>query len=217
MPVLKIKQNGEWVEVGGAGVSSWNDLKDKPFNEVFDTLTWDGNTDGLHILSGSYKVSDVVPTLDDFANGGSVIFNTGESIVFNRDGVKSQELADGKYIIGIEADGNSFAIIPDMGEEMAAYGYIPGVYFYIYEGRYVTSLTINGYTGFHSIKTLDSKYLPANVATQEYVDEAISSIPAWAKAASKPIYTAAEVGAVTEAQVTTMINNALGVIENGAY
>ena len=29
--------------------------------------------------------------------------------------------------------------------------------------------------------------------------------------------TAAKIGAVTEAQVTTMINNALGVIENGTY
>jgi hypothetical protein len=59
MPVLKIKQNGEWIEVGGAGVSSWNDLKDKPFGEttiIGETLYWDGNLEGRPTLE--YQASN---------------------------------------------------------------------------------------------------------------------------------------------------------------
>lgn len=72
-----IGDNGNWfigdtdtgVAAGGnGGVSSWNDLTDKPFGEVVETIepiTWDGNTEGLFAVIldegyGFYKVSDRV-------------------------------------------------------------------------------------------------------------------------------------------------------------
>ena len=50
-------------------------------------------------------------------------------------------------------------IVPDMGELGVQYGYLPGIYFYKAEEKYLSSLTINEYTGFGTIKLLDNKYL----------------------------------------------------------
>ena len=59
----------------GGGASSWNDLKDKPFEEISpaQVITWDGNTDGLPSASvdldmgdgailtfACYKISDII-------------------------------------------------------------------------------------------------------------------------------------------------------------
>ena len=61
----------------GGGASSWNDLKDKPFEEISpaQVITWDGNTDGLPSASidldmgdgailtfACYKISDIIVT-----------------------------------------------------------------------------------------------------------------------------------------------------------
>ena len=62
---------------------SWNDLEDRPFGETTavvggDTLTWDGNTEGLvNVLDQQFKVSDVVPVLSDFANGLTIVISSG--------------------------------------------------------------------------------------------------------------------------------------------
>lgn len=55
-------------------------------------------------------------------------------------------------------------------------------------------------------------------------EETDPTVPAWAKAATKPTYTAAEVGALpastvipTDEHINSLINTALGVIENGTY
>ena len=135
---------------------SWNILKDRPFGEIAnDTLNWDGNTEGLHSLMGMvYKVSDIVPTLEDFAKGGKVVYSNGEIIEFKSDELQIQEL-NGKYMI-TEPEG-SFMIVPDVGLE--AHGYLPGTYFFKGEEKYPSSLIINGYAGFGTIKLLDSKYL----------------------------------------------------------
>lgn len=56
------------------------------------------------------------------------------------------------------------------------------------------------------------------------VVESDPTVPAWAKAETKPTYTAKEVGALpsdteipTDDHINELINTALGVIENGAY
>lgn len=136
---------------------SWNTLKDRPFYEVDkDTLIWDGNTDGLHSLMGYvYKVSDIVPIPEDFAKGGKVVFGNGEIIEFKSDELDINE-SEGKYMIA--GPENSFMIIPEI-EGMESYGYLPGTYFFKGEENYLSSLTINEYAGFGSIKLLDSKYL----------------------------------------------------------
>lgn len=89
----------------GGGVSSWNDLTDKPFYEekAFEPIVWDGNTDGLEnhsftvsedgatVTAGMYKVSDIFISHDDISLGticsdrmyinanGEISDNTSES------------------------------------------------------------------------------------------------------------------------------------------
>ena len=57
-----------------------------------DTLYWDGNTDGLVNTNVFYKVSDVLPTEDDFSNGYIVSIGD-ESFEVNKD------TFDDEYII----------------------------------------------------------------------------------------------------------------------
>lgn len=59
MPVLKIKKDGKWIDVsGGAGVSSWNDLTDKPFDAeppvtstevTLEEITFEGFENGRYL------------------------------------------------------------------------------------------------------------------------------------------------------------------------
>lgn len=102
-----------------------------------DTLTWDGDTTGLAVFAGAmYKVSDVTPTLADFANGAFVTASTGEAVDIPVDEIM---------------DTGEGAIISDVF--MIVYGDVEGApkgtYFaVISDGVYLTSLTIPGYTGF---------------------------------------------------------------------
>ena len=53
-----------------AHTHTWESLTDKPFGtEYGDTLTWDGNTEGLVSGSGGFyrKVYDILPTVGDTA------------------------------------------------------------------------------------------------------------------------------------------------------
>lgn len=75
------------------GVTSWNDLEDKPFGEIpvsgsgGDTVTWDGtigpedltyNTSEMSV--GLHKVSDSTPTIEELqASEVSCIINTVRS------------------------------------------------------------------------------------------------------------------------------------------
>lgn len=76
-PVV-IDPDGEADDDGGAGVSSWNDLTDKPFGEVeSEILTYDGRlskpyttfyeteTDGVLVSAHYVKVSGSVPKVED--------------------------------------------------------------------------------------------------------------------------------------------------------
>lgn len=92
---------------GSGGVTSWNDLEDKPFYDntvtesLGDTFTWDGNTEGLDHVDADdgeggtipyyYRVWDNVPTLEELQQGGtfSAVINgetqtmtfTGEDVI----------------------------------------------------------------------------------------------------------------------------------------
>lgn len=67
-------------EVGGAGVSSWNDLTDKPFYEVEKEYKYDGVLEGkdTFVQGGTtfIKVSDDLPSIDSLKNGA--IYYNGE-------------------------------------------------------------------------------------------------------------------------------------------
>lgn len=153
------------------GVSSWNDLTDKPFGdevtEIYgDTVTWDGNVDGHDAVGNDIftycRVSDAVPTMEDFAKGGQIVFK-------NPDGAEEvlgfDDLND--YGLGWIQSGYFVVIQQD---NITTLGYTwkkTGVYFMKADDggiAHTASLTINGYTGFKTVnktvKTIDPKYLP---------------------------------------------------------
>jgi hypothetical protein len=158
-------------ELEGSGVSSWNDLTDKPFGEktvMGDTLTWDGNTDGLETGSQLYysettilyRISEETPRLSDFSDGFSVnIF--GSEMSFDGSyaadfcGVGTALCTD--YIFIIYEDDVTIENEPSV----SVYTF-PKKGIYAKEFLELTSLTIPGYNGFErtEITPLPNKYLP---------------------------------------------------------
>lgn len=154
----------------GGGASSWNDLTDKPFGEetvvLGDTLAWDGNTEGLtNVLGVFYKISEQVPTIEDFANGCTVKFftpegefeeaYTAESFVEDPEGLIF--FGDGGFVVvgdaalGVDIDG---LVFQETGLYLMNQG---GV-------AWVSSITIPGYTFAKTeLKTIEPKYLPEHL------------------------------------------------------
>ena len=153
---------------------SYNDLKDKPFGEMYgDTLVFDGNTDGLpNLYEMVFKVSDAIPTYNDIANGGYLIVN-GNMTPFSAEDFPYSDVVspDGIIMAGM------FAIVPSemAGVESEYFGVAfpeAGTYFaYSADvGAFVTEFQINGYTEFLGLKRLDRKYLVPTRAALLYSD-----------------------------------------------
>lgn len=159
------------VPAGSGGVSSWNDLTDKPVvMEGGDTLTWDGNTEGREVAFGTfYKVSDAIPTAEDFVNGGSLVVSVGESFGFT----SGDLLDDSGLLLGPE---DTFVVVTAEGAEVV--GASSGIYFFAIDSGYVTSLTIPGYTGFGQEKIAPSHlYQPDWNQTDETAADFIRNKP----------------------------------------
>lgn len=191
---------------GGSGVTSWNDLTDKPFGvEGRDPIVWDGNTDGLEsiqMMNGTlYKVSDEPIPLNEFIDSVLTVKNfKGETM----SGQFTEEIVE-QWIIDMSLYG------VDVPENTL---YQEGVYGSMYivhndvdctierdpislkRGVYILDTYFISFTFPQTIKPLDEKYMPTSVVLESELE-------------SK--------GYQTEAQVTELINNALGVIENGSY
>ena len=160
---------------GAGGTISWNDLTDKPFYEettttVGDTLTWDGNTDGLACaLDLLYKVSNKTFTLDEL-NGSVINMSDGQSFTCTTEDSSLFELADGVYVLG---DPVAYVSEQAAGIDLGDGIMFPeaGLYFLAEDASdglfYVSSLTIPGYTDFVNtttiVKTIDTKYLPKHL------------------------------------------------------
>lgn len=138
-----------------------------PFGETTvkgDTLTWDGNTDGLVCVGGAfYKISDATPTENDFANGFSVVVG-GEVVEFSKEMVSEMVAMIGADVLSF---GGGFVAYTD-GASANDGGFIfpeAGIYFYYGDDSKMTSITIPGYTGFETtvIKPIDTKYLPEHL------------------------------------------------------
>ena len=102
----------------------------------YDMLTWDGNTEGLEASSGVYfKVSDLVITQEDLANGICYTLSTGERGFVSADKLSNTNgMLLYTYFRFVYAEGAPFST---------------GVYLFNNASQgYVTSLTIHGYTGF---------------------------------------------------------------------
>lgn len=114
-----------------------------------DTLTWDGNTEGLvSVADVFYKVSNATPSIEDFANGGSTMYN-GDAITesnFTIDQITDMSGSGAaillhqteQFLVALE-DNIDFSglVIPEKGIYLQNTGEL-----------YVSSLTIPGYTGF---------------------------------------------------------------------
>lgn len=148
--------------------SDWNQtdstaadfIKNKPFGDSptgGDTLTWDGNTEGLvNAINMFYKVSDAIVTIDDFANGWSYVMSDG------RIGSETAEYAS-EYAPGVVSALSMWCIAESgVGVDIGGLAFPEsGIYFANIDGMHTTSVTIPGYTGFPSTKKIDPKYLPS--------------------------------------------------------
>lgn len=130
-----------------------------------DTLTWDGNTEGLaNAVDVFYKVSDSTPTLTELNSETIVNFSNGSSysnVVFSAG-------YDGIYAAQNPNGGPSCVVVV---QESAAGVDVGGGLVFPESGTYFTlgiaSFTINGYNGFVSKTTelvkIDPKYLPDGI------------------------------------------------------
>ena len=166
---------------GGGGVSSWNDLTDKPFGETTtygDTLTWDGDMIGRPVVTSDMgedgiinfcKVSESIPTLDDISNGVIATVAGMGALEVPSDSIDAGDgyaFAEGFCIISkpnatVEAVGLTFH---ETGTWLMSHS-LDGITMYIGE------LTIPNYTGFETteIKTIDSKYIPISKKKTFYI------------------------------------------------
>lgn len=111
------------------------------------TLTWDGDISGKDVASGSplcYKISDVVLTAADVANGASVwAVRNGTEVQLN---VTVDTSVDGLINIFDSSNLGIFSVSEDMVSTVR----VPsaGTYFARAANAYVSKLVIPGYTGF---------------------------------------------------------------------
>ena len=130
-----------------------------------DTLTWDGNTDGLVGVQGMFfKVSDAVPTIEDVVNGCTLVDN-GAITELTGEQAQGAFTAMSETVDGFAMFSMSVLVIPYANYEVDGMPFPEaGVYF----GATTSSLTINGYNGFEmtEVQTIDPKYLPVDYIKQ---------------------------------------------------
>lgn len=131
----------------GGGVTSWNDLMDRPTETIgVDTLTWDGNTEGLvSVANQFYKVSNAIVSMSDLANG--CIVTVGDFIA-TLPSEAVTEIATGALMLvnGVALFISEEGIGVDLGDGLVFTE--AGVYFLSDSDGFISSLTIPGYTGF---------------------------------------------------------------------
>ena len=182
---------------------SWDDLEDKPFYEgtvLGDTLTWDGNAEGLVTtnkiseLGGItyYKISDITPLLSEMLNRQATAYLSHGSQVTIYFWSSPAWLGDGSQM--------TLANAVTSDSDVVCYGQLqcliclkapvtlaelnltldePGVYMPIFnDGTYTCKMTIPGFSGFPTtVDMINESSIPDTIARvddiQTYVDEAI--------------------------------------------
>ncbi len=145
-------------------------------DEVRTDLEWDGNIDGeVYGEIQMYKVSDVVPTLDEVKCGGTIEAEDSygrQTVSFTADMLF--EVDNGAYVVKTTGMPSQQLVlfVPEDGITIDNITLsTKGVYFRTY-GIKVYKLSINGYEGFKKVVTtpIDIKYLPT-----EYINELIDT------------------------------------------
>ena len=155
------------IEVGsGGGVTSWNDLEDKPFGEVEGqtVIEWDGNTENRDYCSvgglAYYKVSDSIPDVSEIVNhtiafGNHPLADTGDYLVNDAEVI----VHSGGYKI------DCVIVVQNTSMEISGNRYTfpsTGTYFGLNtdNGAFVKRFEYGNYT----IQTIDEKYIPDTIA-----------------------------------------------------
>lgn len=166
-PITREEKFLERIAENGGKATSWKDLGEKTV--MGDTLTWDGDKDGHYNINDIfYHVSDIVPTLEELQQGGTVGVATGGTLPFNSESV--QMISDS--LVAIITNDDIAVIVAltdnitmDSEEDIPTVFEKAGVYFAalgVGETQ-VRSLTINGYNGFErtEITPIPEEYLPS--------------------------------------------------------
>lgn len=128
-----------------------------------DTLTWDGNTDGLECVTldaNYYKVSENVLTYEDLT-GSWTVYTNNSGVQFTNENMYCSQIDDNTFCIG-DPSGMMLVIFVTTDIKEGDLSVSKGIYFRKNEGEYYpTSLTINGYNGFVK-EQVKEEYLPAN-------------------------------------------------------
>lgn len=146
----------------------------KPFGEttvIGDTLTWDGDTEGLYNVMGLfYHVSDAIPTMEDLQNGGFVVANSLKTPYTFSDVMDLSALGMGSDCIIIMVNGTYYAGVAFKAGATATMEGVQvtfdkaGVYLLknIETDYYISGFTVNGFTGFTGVKIdkIPMKYIP---------------------------------------------------------
>ena len=137
---------------GGAGVSSWNDLTDKPFGEETTTIEWDGNTEGLVNVPTTpyFKVSDLAPAYEEII-GGTVVVVVNPNGEFETPLTSENVIVFSEHIYGNEA----FMVATAPTEFDGVVVDEPGIYFAKADDIdvHLKSLT------WSKVKTIDTKFI----------------------------------------------------------
>lgn len=153
----------------GGGVTSWNDMKDRPFGdnrkEEEVTIEWDGNTEGMVLANGfCYKVSDLIPMVSELRTGVMVVSRNGKEEIYDLNDDEAYTGSDGYQMGAIPSPSGGFDlqmiyVCPATG----THGDEPGLYFeksdYHGDDLFVKSLTFKRRSG--SIETIDYPFMPS--------------------------------------------------------
>lgn len=126
------------------GVSSWNDLTDKPFEDALETITWDGDTTGKETMSGTYKISDTYIQPDKFI-GATIHFANGHTHTVVEEDI---ETFDDQFGTGFDIKGMVIG-----NEKLPSNPDLVGIFV-------VETLRSIEF----SVKTLDDKFIPDTIA-----------------------------------------------------
>ena len=149
----------------GSGVSSWNQLTDRPFYKENNqtVIEWDGDTEGLECYQGAfYRVSDAVFTVEEL-NGASltvVRYNGVETFTLTEE--CCNELLPG--LATVTPTGWNYYAVLCVNLDTPDAPLSNGTYFLCYPDREHTSnLTV----GTETIKTIDPEFLPEGYPYKE--------------------------------------------------
>lgn len=150
----------------GGGASSWNNLLDKPFGEIDNSINWDGTPTDEFIEEdegvGFYKVSDTYCDADILIGKTFAVFNRDANNVYGTFTISSEHIFTdfGENCFGVMVDDTPFILVTF---EATTVGEIEfpsaGTWFLSTPEMFVNLLEIV------SIDKIDKKYIPSDIGT----------------------------------------------------